>query len=74
MIFDGCDPDEVLFRQEIYRVDADQRMLRIYLPFAIREELILEQDRGDLCGRAERTQEIPCPRAVYRGRDRRSGI
>ena len=62
MIFDGCDPDEVLFRQEIYRVDAYQRMLRIYLPFAIREELILEQDRGEICvGVRNERRKFPVP-------------
>ncbi len=48
MIFDGCDPDEVLFRQEIYRVDTERNTLSIYLPFAKKEDLILEQNKGEI--------------------------
>jgi arsenite-transporting ATPase len=49
MIFDDNDPDEVLFKQEIYRTDTEKRLLSIYLPFADKDELILEQEKGEVC-------------------------
>lgn len=42
-IFAECDPDDILFAKEIYEVDRKERILRIYLPFADKEELCLEQ-------------------------------
>lgn len=47
-IFGECDPNEVLFRQEIYTVDLENQWLKIYLPFAGKEELRLEQERDEL--------------------------
>ena len=48
LIFDGCDPDKVLFKQEIYKTDTDKKLLSIYLPFAQKDELILEQGKGEI--------------------------
>ena len=48
LIFDGCDPDKVLFKQEIYKIDTDKKLLSIYLPFAQKDELILEQGKGEI--------------------------
>ena len=62
MIFDGCDPDEVLFKQEIYRTDTDKKILSIYLPFASKDELILEQEKGEISvGVKNERRRFPIP-------------
>ena len=40
-IFGDCDPNAVLFQETIYQVDRAEQTLRIYLPFADKEELRL---------------------------------
>ncbi|MCR5687243.1 MAG: ArsA family ATPase [Lachnospiraceae bacterium] len=58
----GTDPDEVLFRQEIYRTDTEKKQLSIYLPFAGKDELILEQDRGEISvGVRNERRRFPIP-------------
>lgn len=47
-IFNECDPDEVLFTKEIYEVNRAEGYLRIYLPFADKDELCLEQEQSEL--------------------------
>jgi len=47
-IFAECDPDDVLFRKEIYEIDRDGKSLEIYLPFADKGELRLEQVGNEL--------------------------
>lgn len=47
-IFGDCDPAKVLFEKEIYQVNAENSTLRIYLPFADKEELRLEQDKNEM--------------------------
>lgn len=47
-IFDGYNPDEVLFKKEIYEINKVKKSLRIYLPFADKKELRLEQDKNEL--------------------------
>ncbi len=47
-IFGAYNPDDVLFREEIYTIDREGRNLKIYLPFAYKEELRLEQDGKEL--------------------------
>ena len=47
-IFGDCDPANVLFEKEIYQVDAENSALQIYLPFADKEELRLEQDKNEM--------------------------
>ena len=62
MIFEGCDPNEVLFKQEIYRTDTDKKQLSIYLPFATKDELILEQDRSEISvGVKNERRRFPIP-------------
>ncbi|MCR4739295.1 MAG: ArsA family ATPase [Lachnospiraceae bacterium] len=62
MIFDGCDPDEVLFRQDVYRTDAEGKTLSIWLPFADKEELILEQEKGEISvGVKNERRRFPVP-------------
>lgn len=47
-IFAECDPDEVLFVTEIYTVNQEEGYLRIYLPFADKDDLCLEQKQREL--------------------------
>lgn len=47
-IFKGCAPDDVLYQKEIYEIDREGKCLKIYLPFADKEELRLEQDEDEL--------------------------
>lgn len=47
-IFKDSDPNEILFRETIYEADKHAQMLRIYLPFADKEELDLEQREKEL--------------------------
>ncbi|MCR5501402.1 MAG: ArsA family ATPase [Lachnospiraceae bacterium] len=62
LIFEEQDPDEVLFRQQIYTTDEEKRTLRIYLPFARKEELILEQARGEITvGVKNERRRFPVP-------------
>ncbi|MCR5799307.1 MAG: ArsA family ATPase [Lachnospiraceae bacterium] len=48
MIYEDRDPFEVLFKKEIYVIDKENSILRILLPFAIKDELDLEQDGNEL--------------------------
>lgn len=47
-IFAQCDPDEVLFATEIYTVNQEKGYLRLYLPFADKDDLCLEQEQREL--------------------------
>ncbi|MCR5118290.1 MAG: ArsA family ATPase [Lachnospiraceae bacterium] len=47
-IYGDKDPDEVLFKKEIYRIDKEKGVLCIYLPFADKEELELKQSGREL--------------------------
>lgn len=47
-IFAQCDPDEVLFTAEIYEVNQKEGHLRIYLPFADKGDLCLEQEQREM--------------------------
>lgn len=47
-LYQGKDPGEVLFQKEIYVVDAKEGVLKVYLPFAEKEDLRLEQDQNEL--------------------------
>ena len=68
-IFGECDPDNVLFCKEIYEVDQEGMSLKIYLPFAYKEELRLEQDRNELIvGVRNECRRFPIP-AEFAGRD-----
>ena len=68
-IYGDSDPDDVLFKQDIYITDPDSKCLKIYLPFAVKEELILEQDKGELSvGVKNERRRFPIP-AEFAGRD-----
>lgn len=61
-IFEDRDPDAVLFQKEIYEIDREGKTLRIYLPFADKEELRLEQDDGELVvGVKNEIRRFPVP-------------
>ena len=47
-IYGESDPDEVLFKKEIYILDKENACLKIYLPFAEKDELLLEQQENEL--------------------------
>jgi len=62
-IFGDFDPSAVLFEKEIYSVDTENSALRIYLPFADKEELRLEQDKNELIvGVKNESRKFPVPR------------
>ncbi len=68
-IYKDSDPDDVLFKQDIYITDQDKECLKIYLPFANKEELILEQDKGELSvGVKNERRRFPVPTG-FAGRD-----
>lgn len=61
-IFEEVDPDDVLFKKEIYSIDKDENYLKIYLPFAEKEELRLEQDKNELViGVGNERRRFPIP-------------
>lgn len=61
-IFEDRDPDAVLFQKEIYKIDREGKTLKIYLPFADKEELRLEQDDGELLvGVKNEIRRFPVP-------------
>ena len=61
-IFEGSDPDDVLFKKEIYSIDNEKKCLKIYLPFADKEELRLEQDKNELIvGVRNERRKFPIP-------------
>ncbi|MCR5283521.1 MAG: ArsA family ATPase [Lachnospiraceae bacterium] len=63
-LFGQADPDAVLFDREIYRVDVQQQMLTVYLPFAGKEELVLNEGKGELLlGIRNELRKFPIPRA-----------
>ncbi|MBQ6886565.1 MAG: ArsA family ATPase [Lachnospiraceae bacterium] len=61
-VFKETDPDGVLFKKEIYSVDNDKKILKIYLPFAEKEDLRLEQDKNELVvGVRNESRKFPIP-------------
>ncbi len=61
-IFKDCDPDDVLFKKEIYRIDRENKCLIIYLPFAEKDEMRLEQfNRELLLGVRNESRKFPIP-------------
>lgn len=47
-IYGAYNPNDILFREDIYRIDRNENTLSIYLPFANKEELKLEQMEEEL--------------------------
>ncbi len=68
-LFGEVDPNAVLFRKEIYLVNAKENFLKVYLPFAEKEELRLEQDQNELIlGVRNEIRRFPVP-AEFAGRE-----
>ncbi|MBR6478024.1 MAG: ArsA family ATPase [Lachnospiraceae bacterium] len=66
-IFQGLDPNAVLFQKEIYVVDAKESTLKVYLPFARKDELRLEQDQNELLlGMKNEIRRFPVPRELMK--------
>ena len=61
-IFEEINPNDVLFKKEIYSIDNEGKCLKIYLPFADKEELRLEQDKNELVvGVRNESRKFPIP-------------
>ena len=61
-IYGDTDPNEVLFKKEIYILDKDNSSLKIYLPFAEKDEMNLEQAGGELVvGIRNESRRFPVP-------------
>ena len=61
-IYESSDPDDVLFKKEIYISDKEERTLKIYLPFAEKDELELEQVGTELLvGVRNERRRFPIP-------------
>ena len=61
-VYGEVNPDEVLFQKEIYSIDNEKNCLKIYLPFADKGELRLEQDKNELVvGVKNESRKFPVP-------------
>lgn len=61
-IFEVCNPNAVLFQKKIYKVDRKKKLLQIYLPFADKKDLRLEQDKNELLvGVRNENRKFPIP-------------
>ena len=61
-VYGESDPDEVLFKKEIYIVDKENKTLSIYLPFAEKDELELKQQGRELSvGVKNESRVFPVP-------------
>ncbi len=61
-MFKQSDPNEVLFKKEIYHLDLEEKMLSIYLPFANKKDLRLEQEKKELMiGVKNERRKFPIP-------------
>ena len=61
-IYEEINPDDVLFKKEIYSIDNEKNCLKIYLPFADKGELRLEQDKNELIvGVKNESRKFPLP-------------
>ena len=61
-IYGEINPDDMLFKNEIYSIDNEKNCLKIYLPFADKGELRLEQDKNELIvGVKNESRKFPIP-------------
>ena len=61
-IYEEINLDDVLFKKEIYSIDNEKNCLKIYLPFADKGELRLEQDKNELIvGVKNESRKFPIP-------------
>ena len=62
MIYGDENPDKVLFTKEIYVPDKENSSLKIYLPYADKDELRLEQISGEIVvGVRNESRRFPMP-------------
>lgn len=62
LFFEESNSDDVLVKKEIYSIDEEDKCLRIYLPFAEKEELRLERDKNELvAGVGNESRRFPIP-------------
>ena len=47
-MYGESNPNDVLFQEEIYKMDSKEKTLRIYLPFAEKADLSLKQTEDEL--------------------------
>lgn len=47
-IYGESNPNDILFKEDIYKIEKEEKTLQIYLPFASKEELSLEQIEDEL--------------------------
>ena len=47
-IYGESNPNDILFKENIYKIEKEEKTLQIYLPFANKEELSLEQIEDEL--------------------------
>ncbi len=61
-IYGETNPNDVLFKKKIYSIDNEKYCLKIYLPFADKGELKLEQDKNELIvGVKNESRKFPIP-------------
>ena len=61
-VYGEVNPEKVLFQKEIYSIDNEKNCLKIYLPFAEKGELRLEQDKNELVvGVKNESRKFPVP-------------
>ena len=62
LMFKDMQPDAILFKKEMYKVDSTACTLSIYLPFAAKEELELNQDCSEITvGVKNERRRFPVP-------------
>lgn len=65
-IYGAYNPNDILFKEDIYRIDRNENTLSIYLPFANKEELKLEQvDEELVIGVKNETRRFLVPKEFW---------
>lgn len=65
-IYGAYNPNDILFREDIYRIDRNENTLSIYLPFANKEDLKLEQmDEELVIGVKNETRRFLMPKEFW---------
>ena len=47
-MYGNQNPNEILFKKDIYSINRENKCFRVYLPFADKSELKLEQTKEEL--------------------------
>lgn len=65
-IYGAYNPNDILFKEDIYRIDRNENTLSIYLPFANKEDLKLEQmDEELVIGVKNETRRFLIPKEFW---------